>query len=92
MERKKRSSYDIIYDILESCKYGVKKTRLMYNANLSFQVLEKYVIKLTEKGLILKKEDKFFITEKGIKYLETIKRLKEKKKELEEIYTKLREI
>lgn len=64
----------------------------MYNANLSFQVMEKYIMTLSEKGLIFKKEDKFFITEKGMKYLEVLRNLRDKRQELEEIYSKLREL
>jgi len=92
MERKKRSSYDIIYDILVTCKPGVKKTRLMYNANLSFEVLKKYVDVLVEKQLILKKDEKFFVTEKGMKFLDILRTFREKKKELDEISSKLKEL
>ncbi|ARM74638.1 winged helix-turn-helix domain-containing protein [Acidianus manzaensis] len=90
-EKTKRSHYEIIYDVLLSCINGTKKTRLMYNANLSFQLLNKYLDLLINKGLIMKKDDKYVITEKGLQYIKYHQMLKEKKHEIDEILKKLNE-
>lgn len=73
---KKRNRLEIIRDILEVIrnKSGrIKPTHILYKSNLSHAMMEEYLKELHEKELI--KEQKtstsrtYFITEKGLKYL-----------------------
>ena len=56
-------------EMLQSSKGGAKKTMLMYRANLSFDLLNKYLELLLVNGLLEKKEGIFFPTRKGVVYL-----------------------
>ena len=47
-----RSKLDIIYDILVSANGGVKKTHIMYKANLSYEQVHIYLGELIGKRLI----------------------------------------
>ncbi len=49
---KNRSRLEIIGNILGVAKYGVKKTHIMYKANLSYSQLVEYLTSLTERGLL----------------------------------------
>ncbi len=90
--RGKRDKYEIIYDIMEICKNGTKKTRLMYGANLSYQLQRRYVEELMNKGLIARQEDMYYLTKRGTEFLETLRRYREKKKEFEEVVGRLRSL
>jgi len=83
----KRSSHrgrlDIAADILNASLGEVRKTYLMYNCNLSFRQLKKYLGYLLDKGLLHSVADDknselslFKITKKGRKFLEAYKGLK----------------
>jgi predicted transcriptional regulator len=79
---KHRGSLDIIADILEASKGRTRKTYLMYRCNLSFKQLENYLNLLLKRGLLRTIEDdddnnsnRFRITEKGERFLETYKGL-----------------
>jgi len=48
----RRSSMEIIVNILEEARNGINKTRLVYRTNLNFIVVHKYIDFLTSKGLI----------------------------------------
>jgi predicted transcriptional regulator len=67
---------DIMADILDQAKHGVKKTRIMYTCNLSFRQLRVYLDFLLKKrflALITSKEEsvRFFkTTKKGLDFLE----------------------
>jgi predicted transcriptional regulator len=65
-----RGMIDIIADILLLCSSWNKRTRIMYKANLSHQMLRFYVWHLVELGLLEESEDmKFKTTEKGRAFL-----------------------
>lgn len=66
-----RSSLDIINDILlvAEKEEGVKKTHIMYRANLSFKLLSKYMNKIINSKLLHKRKTLFFITEKGKEFV-----------------------
>ncbi|MCK4520996.1 MAG: DUF4364 family protein [Nanoarchaeota archaeon] len=75
---------EIIHDILNSIvmKGGrIKPTHLLYKSNLSHQKMKEYVNELIEKEMIeeeIEKEKKLFtITEKGEKFLNEFRRIKE---------------
>jgi predicted transcriptional regulator len=81
----KRTFYDIIHDVLQSCKNGSRKTRLMYSANLSYYLTIKYVSFLENARLIARKDDMYFLTEKGRTLLEKLNKYRNMRAELEKI-------
>jgi len=61
-------------DILEICIDGANKTKIVYNANLNFKILNSYLDALTKKGLLnIRKNhgNEYVTTEEGIRMLET---------------------
>jgi len=68
---KYRSRTDIVAQILESANGGVSKTKIMYNAYLSYAQLKEYLSVLLENGLIehIASNNTYRTTEKGIKFL-----------------------
>ncbi len=66
----RRTSLDVYVDILEAAQNGAKKTRLVYRANLNFEIIKKYISSLTENGFLIvnEAEGKYYTTEKGMKF------------------------
>lgn len=65
-----RGTIDIIADILALCSTWNKKTKIMYKANLSHQMLKFYLWHLVELNLLEEsQETKFRTTEKGKAFL-----------------------
>jgi len=52
--RHRRGEVQILIDILGISLKGVKVTRLMYKANLSYSTLRKYLSAMSKQGLIVK--------------------------------------
>ena len=80
----KRSRIDIIADMLSSIqdKGGeIKPTHLMYKSNLSHKQMQYYLEDLINKDFIRRTEKKTYqyliITEKGNKFLEKLREMKE---------------
>ena len=48
----KRSKHVIISQILDICKTGACKTKIVYQANLNFRTVNPYIDLLIEKGLL----------------------------------------
>jgi len=67
---KYRRRLEIIADILNAAKNGAKKTRIMYVANLSYELLEKYLAEVVNIGFMRLNNDGYEITEKGRLFLE----------------------
>ncbi|QKR01064.1 hypothetical protein GWK48_07420 [Metallosphaera tengchongensis] len=87
MGQQKRNDIEIKVKLLESCKEGIKRTRLMYLSNLSYRTFCKYVDFLIDSGFITYEEKEYRITKKGQQYLRSAKEyleLKEKLKKLRE--------
>jgi len=76
---KNRSKIEILNKILESSKKGTTKTRIMYNALLSYRQLLEYMKILQESELLEYEEGKqlYHITEKGLRFLSTTKEINE---------------
>ena len=55
---------------------GIKKTQLVYEANLNFRICRKYLEMLDEKELIKHENGLFITTEKGKVFQEIAKELK----------------
>jgi predicted transcriptional regulator len=73
--RNYRSKLDIIADILDAASKNAKKTQIMYQANLSFKVLQKYLKRTLAASLIIfEQEYRYYsLTDKGQAFLETYK-------------------
>ena len=69
--RSYRGRMDIIADILQVVSGNAKKTRIMYQANLSHKVLQKYLTDISEASLINRvNPDKYYVlTPKGAEFL-----------------------
>lgn len=66
----KRSKYEICADILRATLNGAKKTRIVYAANLNFNLMKRYLPRLTERGFIEATDDGYYLTTpKGIQFL-----------------------
>ncbi len=61
----RRNDLDIQADLLGIASRGAKKTRLVYQANLNFQVIRKYLKMLTDKGFIEEKDGVYHTTVRG---------------------------
>lgn len=84
MTAKRRSRLDIICDMLTSIqdKGGkIKPTHLMYKANLSHNLLNSYLEELIEKNMVKEMElnnyKYLIITDKGMEFIQNIKKMKE---------------
>lgn len=60
---------DIIADILKIAANGAKKTKIMYIANLSYSLLEKYLEQTIDMGFVQANGDSYEVTEKGRDFL-----------------------
>ena len=76
----RRSNIEIIAEMLKLGENGAGKTKIMYNANLSYSQIQKYLGYLTSQGFIDKVEMgnpsvTYQMTESGLKLLESINSL-----------------
>jgi predicted transcriptional regulator len=89
-----RGRLDIIADILQVAKGDAKKTQIMYQANLSYKVLQRYLTEISEASLISfeNTEHYYALTQKGYEFLKTYKDYskanKNVEKRLDEIFMK----
>lgn len=74
---KNRSRVDIVAAVLEASKRGVNKTNIMYRANLSFSLLEKYLNAVLRAGFVRVEGSSYFLTERGREFLERYNRFRE---------------
>jgi len=72
--RRKRTKYELLADLLRSSKGGARKTNLMFRANLSYVLLNKYLNFLLENGFLESKDGRFFPTRAGLLYLQRFAR------------------
>jgi predicted transcriptional regulator len=70
-----RDRLDIIADILNVVSREAKKTQIMYQANLSYKVLQRYLNEIASASLIRFEDNQqiFLLTGKGQSYLEAYK-------------------
>ncbi len=74
----RRSSMEIMVNVLEESRNGINKTRLVYRTNLNFIVVQKYIDFLTDKGLITTDQRPnlvYVTTEKGVRFLDEFTKL-----------------
>jgi predicted transcriptional regulator len=70
-----RRRLDIIADILLVASRGAKKTQIMYQANLSYKLLTKYLAEIRKAYLVSfeRKQRCYMLTSKGLEFLERYK-------------------
>ncbi len=66
---KYRDRLQIIADILKIVDRRARKTQIMYQANLSYRLLCRYLNEVSEAGLVSLEEDFFVLTRRGKKFL-----------------------
>ena len=66
----RRNDIDICADILRIARVGAKKTHLVYKANLNFEIVKKYLSRLSENRLISSENGQYITTEEGVKFLD----------------------
>ena len=79
---RRRSDIEIIADMLVVGENGAGKTKIMYNANMSYTQIQKYLGYLVGQGLIEKirignPAATYQVTESGLKLLQLINSVKE---------------
>jgi len=80
-----RHNLDIVRDILTVASVKARKTRIMYQANLSFVQVEKYLHALLEKGLLNNDADSsYLITKRGHDFLHMYEDYVERRRVIEE--------
>jgi predicted transcriptional regulator len=84
-----RSKLDIIADILTVASRNPKKTQIMYQANLSFRNLQKYLAELRESSLIcfLDESQCYTITTRGQQFLDAYKEYSKSNRHIEKVLT-----
>jgi predicted transcriptional regulator len=75
---KNRDRLSIIAAILEATNSGVSKTHIMFTANLSFSLLEKYLDVVVSAGFVRVKACKYELTEHGREYLKQYRHFHER--------------
>jgi predicted transcriptional regulator len=80
-----RRRLDIIADILQVVSQNAKKTQIMYQANLSYKVLQRYLRNITAASLIDYEsiEQCYVLTPKGQEFLEAYKEYAKTNKSIE---------
>ena len=70
---KNRDRVSIVAAILEAANSGANKTRIMFGANLSFKLLEKYLGVVLGAGFVRAEGQRFVVTDYGREFLEHYK-------------------
>ena len=82
---KYRSRLRIIADILRVVRGSARKTRIMYQANLSYKLLSRYLGEVLEAGLVrFGNNDCYELTEKGEEFLDRFGEYSKRRRSVEE--------
>jgi len=68
-EQTRRCRHDIIVEILEDAKKGIRKSPLMRRARLSFRQVEAYLRLLSDLQLIREEREIWKTTDKGVELI-----------------------
>ncbi len=79
----RRNDLDICADILNVAKSGARKTQIVYQANLNFKIVKRYLERLTNGGMLDSEESRFYTTEKGVDFIDNYRALISPMKTLE---------
>ena len=66
---KNRDRLDIMADIVKAAVPRSNKTNIMFSANLSFKLLEKYLGLVMNAGLVQAHDSEYLTTELGLEFL-----------------------
>jgi len=83
VNRVRRNDLDICADILNVAQSGARKTQIVYQANLNFKIVKRYLERLTSGGMLDSEESRFYTTEKGVDFLDNYRALISPMKALE---------
>ncbi|HUV80095.1 MAG TPA: winged helix-turn-helix domain-containing protein [Candidatus Bathyarchaeia archaeon] len=75
--KERRGKLDIMVDILSTAREGVRKTEMVYRANLNFTRAERYIPFLEERGLMEYSGAVYKTTGKGEEFLQEYQMIKE---------------
>lgn len=64
-----RDTIDVIYEMLKFAEEPIIRTQMMYKANMSFGMLNKYVDVLVERGLLTYNGRQYIITQRGREFV-----------------------
>lgn len=80
-----RRRLDIIADVLSVARQDAKKTQIMYQANLSYKLLKRYLNEIVEASLVrFNRENRcYMLTSKGQEFLEKYKKYSRRNKHVE---------
>ena len=80
-----RGRLDIIADILNVASRNAKKTQIMYQANLSYRVLQRYLAEIVDAQLIAFEDSKqnYSLTSKGREFLDAYEKYSKTSKHVE---------
>ena len=80
-----RDKLDIIADILGVASQNARKTQIMYQANLSFKILEKYLSEVISAHLVSFENEaqRYALTAKGQKFLVCYKEYSRRNKSIQ---------
>jgi predicted transcriptional regulator len=73
----RRNDLDICADILQVAKTGAKKTQIVYQANLNFKIVKRYLNRLISTGMLSTVEERrlYTTTNRGMEFLEQYRKL-----------------
>jgi len=68
----RRNDLDICADILKVAQTGAKKTQIVYQANLNFKIVKKYLSRLIATGLLLPANERryYTTTRRGVDFID----------------------
>jgi predicted transcriptional regulator len=75
---KNRDRVSIVAAILEAANLGASKTRIMFGANLSFSLLEKYLGVVLDADFVRVEDSRYVLTEHGREFLKQYRRFQER--------------
>jgi predicted transcriptional regulator len=75
---KNRDSLSIVAAVLEAINPGTSKTRIMYQANLSFTVLKKYLDGVIQAGFVRVEASTYELTREGREFLRDYRKFYER--------------
>ncbi len=71
---KYRRRFDIVADVVSVAGQGARKTKIMYFANLSYLLLQRYLADVVRVGFLRLVGDEFMVTAKGMEFLDRYQR------------------
>jgi len=88
-----RDSLQIIADILSITSKRVKKTQIMYQANLSYKLLCRYLSEVLDAGLVSFQNGNFYEpTAKGKEFLKKYKEYSKRRTRLKEQFNRINKV